>query len=133
MLIALLLAVFNFVLGCCLMIRLGYGPPNWQTALNLIIRLTTLQDFLNAVRDWLEQKAPWADRLFERLHVPKPIVIIDTTPEEDEEEEEVEEEEYIAEEPDESSEESPETQNEETQRSAVSEPENVDATLSAVQ
>jgi len=84
-----LFVVINLIIGCYVMIRLGYGPPNWQTALNLIVRLTTLQDCLNGARDWLEQKAPWADKFLERLHVPKPIVIVDTTPvEEDEEEEE---------------------------------------------
>ena len=86
-----LFVVINLIIGCYVMIRLGYGPPNWQTALNLIVRLTTLQDCLNGARDWLEQKAPWADKFLERLHVPKPIVIVDTTPVEEEEEEPVEE------------------------------------------
>ena len=86
--------VINLIIGCYVMIRLGYGPPNWQTALNLVVRLTTLQDFLNDARDWLDKKAPWADKLLTRLHVPKPIVIVDITPVEEEEVEEVVEEEH---------------------------------------
>jgi len=84
-----LFMVVNLVVGCYVAIRLGYGPPNWQTALNLVVRLTAFQDCLNAVREWLENKSHWADRLLHRLHIPKPIIFIDTTPiisiEEDEE------------------------------------------------
>ena len=93
LLILTFLFVINLIIGCYVLVRLGYGPPNWQTALNLIVRLTTLQDCLNATRDWLENKAPWIDRFLTRLRVPKPIVIVDTTPVEDEEEQG---EEYIA-------------------------------------
>ena len=88
--IAALFMVINFIAGCYVMIRLGYGPPNWQTALNQVVRLTTLQDQLNRGRNWLDKKAPWADKFLNRLNVPKPIVIVDTTPEEEEEEEEPE-------------------------------------------
>jgi hypothetical protein len=51
-----LFMVINIILGCYLAIRLGYGPPNWQKALNLIIPLKTLQDWLNDGRDWIEMK-----------------------------------------------------------------------------
>jgi len=76
--VALFMAA-NVIAGCYLAICLGYGPPNWQTALNLVVRVTTLQDSLNAGRDWLDKKAPWADKILNRLHVPKPIVIVDTS------------------------------------------------------
>ena len=91
---AALLTAINITLGCFIAIRLGYGPPNWQTALNLLVRLTTLQDYLNAGREWLEKKVPKVDKLLTRLPIPKPIIIIDTSPieEEEEEEEEVKEE-----------------------------------------
>ena len=77
--------VINMIAGCYLAIRLGYGPPNWQTALNLVVRLTTFQDYLNEGRDWLDKKAPWADKLLNRLHVPKPITIIEIVDEDDRE------------------------------------------------
>jgi len=83
-----LFAVINVIIVCYFLIRLGYGPPNWQTALNLVVPLTTFQDCLNSGRDWIDSKAPWADKLLNRLHVPKPIVIVDTTPIEEEEPEE---------------------------------------------
>ena len=83
-----LFMVINIIVGCYVAIRLGYGPPNWQTALNQAVRLTTLQNYLNEGRDWLEKKAPWAERLLHRLHVPKPIIFVDVTVIEDEEEEE---------------------------------------------
>jgi hypothetical protein len=83
--------MINVIIVCYIMIRLGYGPPNWQTALNLIVPLTTLQDRLNDGRTWLDKKAPWSDKLLNRLHVPKPIMIIDTSPIEEEEEEPEEE------------------------------------------
>jgi hypothetical protein len=84
-----LFMVINIILGCYLAIRLGYGPPNWQKALNLIIPLTTLQDSLNDGRDWLEKKAPWTVKYLNRLHIPKPIIFVDVTaPEEGTEEEE---------------------------------------------
>jgi len=81
---AALFMVINVIVGCYVAIRLGYGPPDWKTALNLVVRLTTLQDRLNAGRDWLDKKAPWTDKLLDRLHVPRPIVIVDV-PEEEEE------------------------------------------------
>ena len=83
MLVALVLMVINFILGWYVAIRLGYGPPNWQTALNLIIRMTTLQDYLNVSRDWIDRKAPLIDKLLNRLHVPKPIIFINTSPAEE--------------------------------------------------
>ena len=85
--IAALFMVINFIAGCYVMIRLGYGPPNWQTALNQVVRVTTFQNQLNKARDWLDKRAPWADSFLYRLNVPKPIIIVDTTPEEEEEEE----------------------------------------------
>ena len=78
-----LFMVINTIIVCIVAIRLGYGPPNWQTALNLVVRVTTLQDQLNKGRYWLDQKARWADKLLHRLHVPKPIIIVYTL-EEDE-------------------------------------------------
>ena len=84
---AILFMAINIVLGCYLAVRLGYGPPNWQTALNQVVRLTTLQDCLNAGRDWLEHKVPKADQFLTRLQIPKPVIIIDTTYVEEEEEE----------------------------------------------
>jgi len=84
--VATLFVAINIIIGCYVTIRLGYGPPDWKTALNLVVRLTTLQDRLNAGRDWLGKKAPWVDKLLDRLCVPKPIMIVDTPePEEDEE------------------------------------------------
>ena len=82
-LVAALFVAVNVVMGCYLAIRFGYGPPNWQTALNLVVRLTTFQNCLNDGRDWLDKKAPWMDQFLNRLHVPKPIIIVDTTPEEE--------------------------------------------------
>ena len=80
-----LFMVINIIIGCYVAIRLGYGPPDWKTALNLVVRLTTLQDTLNASRDWVDKKVPWADKLLVRLRVPKPIIIVDA-PEPEEEE-----------------------------------------------
>ena len=80
---AALFMAINVILGCYVAILLGYGPPNWQTALNQVVRITTFQNCLNAGRDWLGEKAPWADQFLDRLRVPKPIVIVDTTPEEE--------------------------------------------------
>ena len=74
-----LFVLLNVIVGCYVAIRLGYGPPNWQTALNLVVSLTSFQDGLNAWRDWIDRKAPWADKLLTRLHVPKPIMIVDTS------------------------------------------------------
>ena len=79
----LLLMVINVIAGCYLAIRLGFGPPNWQTALNLVVRLTTLQDHLNEGRAWLDNRAPWADKILHRLRVPKPFIIIDVTGEDE--------------------------------------------------
>jgi len=76
--VALFMAI-NIIAGCYLAIRLGYGPPNWQTALNLLVRITTFQDRLNEGRDWLDNKAPWADKLLNRLNVPKPLMIVDVS------------------------------------------------------
>jgi hypothetical protein len=84
-LVALLMAI-NVILACYVTILLGYGPPNWQTALNQVVPLTVLQDYLNEGRDWLEKKAPKVDALLNRLHAPKPIIFIDTTVVDDEEE-----------------------------------------------
>jgi len=75
--IVALFMVTNVIVGCYLAIRLGYGPPNWQTALNLIVPVTTFQDRLNEGRDWLNKKAPWADELLNRLNVPNPFMIVD--------------------------------------------------------
>ena len=86
--VAILFTAINIVLGCYIVIRLGYGPPNWQTALNQAVRLTTLQNYLNAGRERLEKKVPKVDQFLTRLHVPKPIIIIDTTYVEEEEYEE---------------------------------------------
>ena len=84
---ATLFMAINVIVGCYVAIRLGYGPPDWKTALNLVVRLTTLQDRLNAGRDWLDKKAPWANKLLDRLHVPRPIVIVEVPEPEKEEEE----------------------------------------------
>ena len=84
-LVALLMAI-NVILGCYVAILLGYGPPNWQTALNQVVALTTLQDDLNKGRNWLEKKAPKIDALLNRWHAPKPIIFIDVTVVDDEEE-----------------------------------------------
>jgi len=84
-----LFMVINIILGCYLAIRLGFGPPNWQKALNQVAPLTTLQDWLNDGRDWLEEKAPWAVKYLNRLHLPKPLIFVDVTaPEEGTEKEE---------------------------------------------
>ena len=78
MLAVALFTAINVIVGCYVAIRLGYGPPSWQVALNLVVRVTTLQDWLNAGRDFLGKKARWADMLLVRLRVPKPIIIADT-------------------------------------------------------
>ena len=90
--VALFVAI-NIIIGCYVTTRFGYGPPDWKTALNLVVSVPALQDRLNAGRDWLETKAPWADKFLDRLNVPKPIVIVDFPEEEEEEEEEEETEE----------------------------------------
>ena len=95
-----LFMVINIILGCYVAIRLGYGPPNWQKALNLLIPLTTLQDGCNDGRDWLETKAPWTVKYLNRWNIPKPIIFVDVTvPEEgtEQEEENVSEEESVSE------------------------------------
>jgi hypothetical protein len=79
-----LFMVINITLGCYVAIRLGYGPPNWQKALNLVVRLTTLQDWLNDGRDWLEAKAPWIVKYLDRLRLPKPLIFVDITAPEEE-------------------------------------------------
>ena len=84
-LVVLFMAV-NIIFGCYVTIRLGYGPPNWQTALNQVVPLTTLQDYLNESRGWIEKKAPKIENLLQRWHVPKPIIFIDTTVQEEEDE-----------------------------------------------
>ena len=104
-LVALLMAI-NVILGCYVTVLLGYGPPNWQTALNQVVPLTVLQDYLNEGRDWLKKKAPKVDALLNRLHAPKPIIFIDTTVVDDEEE-------IDDEEPEEQTEESSEASTEE--------------------
>jgi hypothetical protein len=73
--VALFIAI-NIIVGCYTMIRLGFGPPDWKTALNLVFRVTTIQDQLNAGRNWLAQKAPKIDTLLTRLCVPQPIIIV---------------------------------------------------------
>ena len=89
--------VINIILGCYVAIRLGYGPPNWQKALNLIIPLTTLQDGINDGRDWFEARYPWAVKYLSRLNIPKPTIFIDVTaPEEGTEEDNVPVEEAVS-------------------------------------
>jgi hypothetical protein len=86
-----LFVAINILLGCYVAIRLGYGPPHWVYALNLVVRVTTFQNWLNAARTWLEEKIPRTEKLFTRLRVPKPIIIVDVTlPEEGSKEEEEE-------------------------------------------
>jgi len=97
--VALPFIVINTIIGCYAAIRLGYGPPNWQTALNLVVPLTRLQDCLNWCRDWLEAKIPMTTKLFDRLRIPRPIIIVDTTPLEDEDDDEQVEEQMETEEP----------------------------------
>jgi hypothetical protein len=69
--------IVNIVLGCYAAVRYGYGPPDWRTALNLVVRLTTLQRKINTLREVIDRKCPWADRMLNRLHIPKPIVIVE--------------------------------------------------------
>jgi hypothetical protein len=76
--VALFMAI-NIIIGCYAAIRLGYGPPNWQTALNQVVRLTTFQHYLNEGRYWLERKAPWTEKFFNRFHIPKPIIFVDVS------------------------------------------------------
>ena len=78
-----LFMAINVIISCYIAVRLGFGPPDWKTALNLVVRVTTLQDRLNAGRDWLGKKVPKADKLLDRLHIPKPIIIVEE-PEESE-------------------------------------------------
>ena len=86
-----LFMVINVILGCYVAIRLGYGPPNWQKALNLLVPLTTFQDSLNDGRDWLEAKAPWTVKYLNRLNLPKPLIFVDVTVSEEETEKKEEE------------------------------------------
>jgi diguanylate cyclase (GGDEF)-like protein len=72
-----LFMIANVLVACYFAIQFGYGPPDWRTALNLVVRLTTLQKRLNAGREWIDQKAPWLDKLLDRVHVPKPIVMVE--------------------------------------------------------
>ena len=74
---ATLFMAINVILGCYLFVRLGYGPPDWKTTLNLVVRVVVFQDRLNQGRDWLEKKAPWTDTFLDRLCVPKPIIIVE--------------------------------------------------------
>ena len=75
--VVVLFVTINLVVGCYFAVRCGYGPPDWKTALNLAVRVTTLQDRLNAGRDWLAIKAPRVDKFLDRLLIPKPIIIVD--------------------------------------------------------
>ena len=90
--LAALFMLINLLLGCYVAIRLGYGPPHWILALNLVVPATTFQNRLNEWRDWLEQKSPWIERLLLRWHVPKPMIFVDITAKEEGEKEELEEE-----------------------------------------
>ena len=85
----------NIIIGCYVVIRLGFGPPDWKTALNLAVPVTTLQDRLNEGRDWISKKAPKIDQILDRLHVPKPIIIVDVPEEEENENEQGQEAEVI--------------------------------------
>jgi len=86
-----LFMMINFIIGCYVAIRLGYGPPHWVYALNLVVRVTTFQHWLNTGRNWLEEKVPRTEKIFTRLQVPKPIIIVDVAlPEEGSKEEEEE-------------------------------------------
>lgn len=80
--------VANILIGCYVAIRLGYGPPHWVTALNLVVPALELQNRLNAGRDWLEEKIPWTIKLFKRFDLPNPIIFIDISAVEDTESEE---------------------------------------------
>jgi len=71
--------VINTIIACYVAIRLGYGPPHWVYALNLLVPVTSVQNWLNAARNWLEEKIPRIEKIFARLQVPKPIVIVDVT------------------------------------------------------
>jgi hypothetical protein len=72
-----LFILINVIIGCYVAICLGFGPPNWQTALNLVVPLTTLQSYYNDWRDWLDEKAPKIANLLNRCHVPKQIMLVD--------------------------------------------------------
>jgi|GEM_PF-2173159 len=87
---AALFMAINVIVGCYVAIRFGFGPPDWKTALNLVVQVTTLQDRLNEGRDWLDKKAPWTDKFLNRLHVPRPIVIVEVPEEEENKEDETE-------------------------------------------
>ena len=84
---ATLFVAINIIVGCYVAVRLGYGPPDWKTALNLVVRVTMIQDWLNTGRDWLRKKVPRVDQFLDRLRVPKPIVIVEMPEEEAPEEE----------------------------------------------
>ena len=74
-----LFIVVNTIVGCCLAIRFGYGPPHWITALNLVVPAVEFQDWLNDSRDRLELKAPWTKKIFDRLNIPHPVIFIDVS------------------------------------------------------
>ena len=88
-----LFMVINTIIGCYWAIQFGYGPPHWIKALNLIVPVTSFQNWLNEGRNWLEEKIPRTAKFFTRLHIPKPIILVDVTlPEEGEEKKEEQEE-----------------------------------------
>ncbi len=46
-----LLVLANILFGCYIAIRLGYGPPDWKTALGMVVDIEKLQRFSDAVLD----------------------------------------------------------------------------------
>jgi diguanylate cyclase (GGDEF)-like protein len=66
----------NIIAGCCLAMHFGYGPPDWKHGLNLIVKLTDLQQYINTARQRIVAKYPAAKKIFERLHIPEEIEIV---------------------------------------------------------
>jgi diguanylate cyclase (GGDEF)-like protein len=66
----------NIVVGCLVAIQLGYGPPDWKIALNLVIKLTVIQKYLNQSRRWVDQKSPAVAKLLTQIHVPEVFELV---------------------------------------------------------
>ncbi|GHT14473.1 hypothetical protein FACS1894170_11510 [Planctomycetales bacterium] len=66
----------NIIAGCYLAMHFGYGPPDWKHGLNLVVKLTDLQQYLNAARQRIIAKYPAAAKIFKQLHVPEKIELV---------------------------------------------------------
>ncbi|MDR3233475.1 MAG: diguanylate cyclase [Planctomycetaceae bacterium] len=71
-----LVMVTNIIAGCLLAIHFGYGPPDWKLGLNLVVRLSDLQNRCNAVRKLVNERYPVSEKYFTLLHIPNQISLV---------------------------------------------------------